>query len=141
MHFIARDGTNLGALRPAGVALRTDVVHGAKVGLGVGILLGLLAGLYLFGPTDLQPDWLANRVAIVVTMLVGGALGAWIASMIGLSRPNSRHRAFAQAIASGRILLMIDASADQGAAILELVQHRHPEYANSPSAPAIAVYP
>jgi hypothetical protein len=137
MHFIARNGTHLGALRTPGAAQRTDLIRGTCLGLAIGTLMGLLAGLWLYSSETLPTDEPPSRYVILIATAIGAVLGAWLASMIGTSLPNARHKPYAQAIRAGRILLVIDAPAGQVGAITALVKNRYPDTVTSASAPAI----
>ncbi|MGQ0545416.1 MAG: DUF1269 domain-containing protein [Betaproteobacteria bacterium] len=125
MHFLARRGTDLGELHEAGYALKSDLLHGAGVGLGIGALGGLLIGsLILFYPiegTAPHPLWL------FVSVGVGAALGMWVASMVGASVPNSRLRQFQADVDAGKVLAMVDVRLKDVERIREVVLSRHPE--------------
>jgi hypothetical protein len=97
MRFLARRGTDLGELHEAGTFEKTDLVHGAGVGL---VLIGMVAG---------------------------AALGAWMSSMAAAAVPNSRLREFAQEIEAGRILLMVDVRDARVEEVTRVVTSRHPE--------------
>ncbi len=137
MHFLARRGTDLGDLHEATHLQKSDLVHGAELGLGVGAACGLLTGILV---VLLPPGGVALQlVAVVLLTLGGGAVGAWISSMVGASVPNSRLTAFAQDIEQGKILLMIDSEYSRVGEIRELVGRRHPEaepFGNEPTVPA-----
>src|SRR6185436_4737173 len=53
MHFLARRGTDLGPLHEASVLQKTDIRHGAAVGMMGGAVLGVIAGTIalIFPPT------------------------------------------------------------------------------------------
>jgi hypothetical protein len=125
MHFLAKRGTDLGELHEASVLQKTDVVHGAEVGLVIGSALGAAIGAYIlfFPPNGAS----VQLVAILIAALVGAFLGAWVASMIGTQIANSRLKAFEQDIEEGHILLMIDVPMTRAEEIRELVERRHPE--------------
>jgi len=125
MHFLARRGTDLGELHEAGYLLKTDLVHGAGVGLGLGALGGAAIGvIMLFYPLEgTQPHPLAFFVAV----LVGAVLGAWVASMVGASVPNSKLHQFRREIEAGKVLMMVDVPYDAIETIRGLVIARHPE--------------
>src|SRR5712691_6356587 len=79
MRFLAKRGTDLGELHEAGYFDKTDLVHGAGVGLGLGAAVGMIAGALVvaYPPEGMQPQLVA-----VLIGLIGGALaGAWMASM------------------------------------------------------------
>ena len=125
MHFLARRGTDLAELHEAGYLIKTDFVHGAGVGLGLGALGGALLGAALvFYPIEgTHPHPLAFFIAV----LVGAVIGTWVASMVGASVPNSRLRQFQREIELGKVLLMVDVSLDAVDDIRAVVTARHPE--------------
>ena len=125
MRFLAKRGTDLGELHEASYVQKTDLMHGAGVGLGIGAIGGLLLGLVIitYPPQGTNPQ----LVAVLIAAVVGAALGAWISSMVAAAVPNSRLKQFQGEIESGRILLMVDVPYGQIAQIRELVIGRHPE--------------
>ena len=125
MHFLARRGTDLGELREASFLHKSDLVHGAGTGLLLGVLGGAALGavLLLYPPEGTQP----GPIALLICAVVGGVLGAWMASMAGAAVPNSRLKAFDQDIAAGKVLLMLDVPYDRVDEMREIVLARHPE--------------
>jgi hypothetical protein len=126
IHFAARDGLDLTGLHAANVLQTSDVVHAAKTGLVLGSITGTCAGLLvaLFFPiVGDGPQW----EAAVVLAVLGGAIGAWSSSMIGISIPSPRLERFESAIAQGGILLMVDVRQAQAQAVASLLQATHPE--------------
>lgn len=125
MHFLARRGTDLGELREAGYLMKTDVLHGAGVGAGLGALGGLLLGaaMLLFPIAGTTPHPGVPFVAV----LLGSLLGAWIASMAGSSVPNSRLKRFQRDIEAGKVLLMVDVPYRRVEEVRGTVSARHPE--------------
>jgi hypothetical protein len=125
MRFLARRGTDLGDLHEAGYSIKTDIVHGAGVGLGLGALGGLVVGaLVVFFPIEgaaPHPAWL------FIAVLIGALLGAWVASMVGASVPNSKLKRFQRDIDAGKVLLMVDVRPPDVARIRQIVLVRHPE--------------
>jgi len=125
MHFLARRGTDLAELHEAGYLIKTDCVHGAGVGLGLGALGGAVLGaLIVFYPIEgTHPHPLAFFIAV----LVGAVIGTWVASMVGASVPNSKLRQFQREIEVGKVLLMVDVRLDAIDDIRAVVTGRHPE--------------
>ena len=125
MRFLAKRGTDLGELHEASYVQKTDLMHGAGIGLGLGGVAGLLLGLVIvtYPPEGTNPQ----LVAVLVAAVVGAVLGAWMASMVGASVPNSRLKQFQEEIGKGKILLMVDIPYQQIGQIRELVIQRHPE--------------
>lgn len=126
MHFVAREGADMSGLHEANVLQTSDVVRAAQVGLviggAVGAVLGMAAAVFfpIVGDT---PQW---GIAAVLAML-GGALGAWSSSMIGVSTPSHRLARFEPAIEQGQILLMVDVPRSRVEEIEERLQALHPE--------------
>jgi hypothetical protein len=125
MHFLARRGTDLAELHEAGYLIKTDCVHGAGVGLGLGALGGAVLGAALvFYPIEgTHPHPLAFFIAV----LVGAVIGTWVASMVGVPVPNSKLRQFQREIELGKVLLMVDVPLDAVDDIRDVVTARHPE--------------
>lgn len=125
MHFLARRGTDLGELHEAGYLMKTDLLHGAGIGFGLGALGGLALGtVFLLNPiAGTQP----HPASLLIAVLVGGALGAWVASMVGSSVPNSRLARFQRDIQAGKVLMVVDVPLDAVEDIRQVVLTRHPE--------------
>lgn len=125
MRFLAKRGTDLGELHEAGYLQKTDLVHGAGIGLALGGVAGIILGAYIVAnpPQGTHPQ----LVALLVAAVVGAVLGAWMASMAAAAVPNSRLRPFEQAIEQGQVLLMVDVPYGRVEQVRELVLGRHPE--------------
>jgi hypothetical protein len=70
-----------------------------------------------------SPQW---AMAGIIAML-GGVLGAWSSSMIGVSTPSNRLRRFEAAIEQGQLLLMVDVPRTRVEEVEALLQTAHPE--------------
>ncbi len=139
MHVLARRGADLGDLHEANPLQKTDLVHGAEIGLVIGGVGGLLLGLFvIFSP----PEGLTLELATVLATSLGGALlGAWIASLVGAAVPNSRLKRYAADIEAGRVLLMVDVPPSRIETIRELVHKRHPEASGGAVEPTMPAFP
>ena len=139
MHFLARRGTDLGELHEASYLQKTDTVHGAFTGLVLGAVIGIMVGVALvyFPPGHLSVE----LVAVLIAAIVGGGLGMWVASMVGLQVPNSRLKAFEQEIEEGKILLMLDVPAGRYPEIREVIGRTHPEAADRGNEPTVPAFP
>jgi hypothetical protein len=135
MHFLARRGTELGELHEASVLQKTDIVHGAETGFGVGGALGALAGGAVVIAFGLQ------LVAVLAGALIGAILGAWVSSMIGTQMANSRLRAFEYDVEAGRVLLMLDVPMTRAADIREMVLRKHPEAVSGGREATVPAFP
>jgi hypothetical protein len=125
MHFLAKRGTDLGALHEASYLQKTDIVHGASVGIFIGGAIGFCIGLALmyFPPGGVQLQW----VTLLISTLLGAFLGAWVSSMVAMQIPNSRLSMFEKAIEQGKVLLILDLPMSRAEEIRSMVTRRHPE--------------
>ena len=139
MHFLAKRGTELGSLHEASYLQKTDIVHGASVGLAAGGGIGMAMGLLLlyFPPGGAQ----LQLVTILMTTLIGAFLGAWISSMVATQIPNSRLAIFEKAIEQGKILLILDLPMSRDAEIRAMLDRRHPEAIASGQEALVPAFP
>jgi hypothetical protein len=139
MHVLAKEDTDLSGLPQATLFQRSDLVHGAELGLVVGGATGIIAG---GAALLLQPaGWVAEGGFILGVALLGALVGAWAAGMIGTSVPNTRLRAFRKDLEAGRVLLMVDVPEDRKEAIRELVHKHHPEAGDGGVEPRTPAFP
>ncbi len=139
MRFLARRGTALGELREANYLQKSDMVHGAQLGLIVGAVGGFLVGIYM---VLTPPEGIAlHQMTVLISTMVGAVFGAWVASLVGTAVPNSRLRSFQGEIESGKILLMVDVPPSRIEEIRELVGRRHPEATARGLEPTMPAFP
>lgn len=139
LRFLAQRGTLPPDLPEATVWQKTDLVHGAQLGIVIGGAAGVLGGALavLFPPQGVT----LQLVTVLITTLAGAVLGAWISSLAAAAVPNSRLRPFHDAIERGKVLLMADVPLHRVAAIRELVLRRHPEATGGGIEPTIPAFP
>ena len=125
MRFLSKRGTDLEPLHEAGYVDKSDMIHGAVVGLALGGLIGALVGALVvaYPPDGMNPQ----LVAVLIGLLGGAAFGVAIATIVGAAVPNSRLRQFDADLDSGRVLLMVDVPSYRVDEITALVVSRHPE--------------
>jgi hypothetical protein len=127
LHFLAKRGTLPNDMPEASVLQKTDIVHGAQMGLAIGGVAGTLGGVLV---VLLPPGGVSLQlVTILITALLGGFFGAWVSSMIGTQVPNSKLKAFHPDIALGKVLMMVDVPFSRIQEMREHVAQRHPEAA------------
>src|ERR1041384_1657289 len=81
IRFLAREGTLPDDMPGCSFMLKTDLIHGAQVGMLIGGIVGLVAGIIL---VLMPPEGLTMRTATILLMALGGALfGAWASGMNG----------------------------------------------------------
>jgi len=126
IHFAGPEGVDMTGLHAANIWQTSDIVHAAKtgwvVGSSCGIVVGFVAAL-MFPITGDDPEW---DLALLLGVM-GGAVGAWSASMIGISIPSPTLQRFEGAIGQGRILLMVDLPRTRVQDIELLLRTAHPE--------------
>ena len=139
MHFLAPRGTDLGELHEASFLYKTDLVHGAGMGLMLGSFGGLVLGIIVF---LMPPEGVALQlVTILITTVIAGLVGAWIASLAGTQVPNSRLKIFQDDIAHGKILLIVDVPQRRVEWLRELILKRHPEVRSSDMESSTLAFP
>lgn len=125
MHFLAKRGTDLGELHEASYLIKTDLMRGAAIGLGLGVLGGAILGYMIVNhPPDGTHPGLA---AAVLAAVVGAVLGVWLGSMAATAVPNSRLKTFDGDIGRGKVLMIVDVSYERVDGIRGIVASRHPE--------------
>lgn len=139
IHFLARDGMDLKDLPEATLGQRSDLWHGVELGLFVGGLTGLFAGLFVFYYTD---SMTGIGVAVVPFLSILGALfGTWSSSLISLSVPNTQLKRFRSAIDRGKILLMVDVPKERLDEIKKLMHKQNPEAKLKGTDPMMPAFP
>lgn len=138
-HVLAKDGTDLKDLHEASILQKTDLVHGAEIGLTVGGAIGIVAGLIviLFPPAGIN----MQLVTVLITALLGSLFGVWVASMKASSVPNSRLKCFESAIEAGRLLIMVDVPSSRVDEIRSMITSHYPDAMDSGLEPAIPAFP
>ena len=139
IHFLSRRDSLPDDLPQANVLQKTDIVHGAQLGIVIGGIVGAVAGgLLVFFP----PEGATLALMTVLAVAIGGALfGAWASSMVASSVPNSRLKAFEQAMAQGKVLMMVDVPMRRQQEINDMIVRRHPEAAAGGFEPTIPAFP
>ncbi|MDF4004733.1 hypothetical protein [Luteibacter sahnii] len=111
LSLIARTDIELDAIPEGRKDDHTDFKPAAVRGLAEGGGAGLLAGLVAMAIPPLGVT-LAGAVAAGAA---GAVVGAWTNALMGASSPDPVRQTFEGQIASGRILLVVDADDDLGA--------------------------
>jgi len=139
VHFLARRGTLPLDLPEATVLQKTDVVHGAHLGIAIGGVAGTLGGLLviLFPPAGVS----LQLVTVLIAALLGALFGAWASSMAASAVPNSKLKAFHPDIEQGRVLMMVDVPMRRAQEISERVARRRPEAVAGGFEPTIPAFP
>jgi hypothetical protein len=139
MHFLARRGMSLGRLHEASYLQKSDAVHGAQLGFVVGGIGGLLLGVYIYLT---PPEGIALQlVTVLISTVVGAVFGAWAASLVAMSVPNSRLKAFQKDIEAGKILLLVDVPPSRIEGLQAVVARRHPEAVAGGIEPTLPAFP
>jgi hypothetical protein len=139
IHVMAKEGTPLGDLPTANLLQRSDLVHGIEVGLSVGGVTGIVAGLIAvaFPPEGI----VLGGWTLLVTALAGAVIGAWVAGMIGTDIPNSQLKHFEAAVAAGQILMLVDVPKGKVESVTNMIRKHHPEADMHGVEPRIPAFP
>ena len=139
IHFLSKRDSLPSDLPECSVLQKTDIVHGAQLGLIIGAVVGAVAGalLVLF-----PPEGVTLKLMAVLLLAIGGAVfGLWASSMVASAVPNSRLKAFQTDMDAGRVLMMVDVPMRRVQEICELVSRRHPEALSGGFEPTIPAFP
>jgi hypothetical protein len=139
VHLLARRDMLPADLPAANVLQKTDVVHGARLGILIGSVAGACAGglFVMFPPTGA----VLPLGTILFTALFGAAFGAWASSLAGAALPNSQLRRFHAEIDRGQVLMMVDVPMRRIEEITDLVARRRPEARSVGFEPTIPAFP
>jgi hypothetical protein len=139
IQFLARRDTLPPDLPDASVLEKTDVVHGAELGIIIGGAAGVIGGIIV---VMLPPEGMSlPLVAILIGALIGALFGAWSGSMVAAAAPNTRLRRFQPDIENGKVLMMVKVRLQRVREISDLVQQRHPEAVHGGIEPTIPAFP
>ncbi len=139
MHFLGRRGMSLGELHEASFFQKSDLRHALMLGVGLGVIGGMVLGLYL----KLTPigGFEFGLGTLFLCVIGGGLFGGWSSTLVGLSTPNQMLKPFEREIEAGRILLMIDVPVARVEDVQALVAKRQPEVADRGVEPMLPVFP
>ncbi len=139
IHFLARDGTELGDLPEATLLQKSDARHGLGVGLIVGGFTGAIAGVFvLFFP----PDGLVTGYGgVLVLGVLGAIMGVWASGMIAADVPNTHLEKFEKDIRDGKILMMVDLPKERMKEISDSIHKHHPKSVERGPDPTIPAFP
>lgn len=138
-HVLAKEGIGLADLHEASILQKSDMVHGAELGLITGGGVGILAGLMviLFPPAGIN----MQLGTVLIMALLGALFGVWVSSLKASSVPNSRLKNFEPAIEAGQILFMVDVPSGRVEEIRNRITSHYPEASDSRIEPAIPAFP
>ena len=125
IHAIAKEGTDLGDLPEATDLQKSDVLHGALLGLVAGAFTGAAAGAValLFPPHGA----VLGLGVILATSVVGAVMGVWVSGMIGSSTPSTHLEVFTDEIERGKVLLIVDLPRRRAEELSRMIRKHHPE--------------
>jgi len=137
--FLARDGTLPSDMPDCNFLQKTDLVHGAQLGMLIGGIVGFGAGVFL---VLFPPDGLTLRTAAILLVALGGALfGGWASGMNAAAIPNKKLEQFAAPIAAGHVLLIVDVPVRRVQEIKRMIAERHPEIHFGGMEPPMLAFP
>lgn len=139
MHFCATEGSLPPDMPEASFLQKTDLIHGAEIGVLIGGISGFIAGalLLLYPPEGIQ----LRLVALFVATLGGAIFGSWVSGMAAAAIPNSSLKPFRERIEKGQVLLIVDLPFHRIAEIETLIAGRHPEINFGGVDPHMPVFP
>ncbi len=140
IHLVAREDIELANLPEAALLQRSDLLPALRQSAGIGAATGALAGLVAIALPPVGLTLAAGALLLCLTA-AGAGFGAWVGGMIGISVPNRRLSQFREAIAQGRLLIMVDVPCEKFDEVDALVRRHGPEVHIESGEPAIPVCP
>ena len=137
--FLAKDKALPPDMPDCSFLQRTDIVHGAQLGMVIGGIVGLATAIFL---TLFPPDGWSIRTATILLVALGGALfGGWASGMNAAAIPNTKLEQFAPRIAQGQVLMIVDVPPGRVAEIEEMIEKRHPDFSFGGIEPPMLAFP
>ncbi|WP_229502716.1 DUF1269 domain-containing protein [Pseudoduganella guangdongensis] len=139
IHFLAKEGTLPDDMPDCNFLLKTDLIHGAKLGIAIGGIVGLCAGLFL---VLFPPEGLTLRAMTILLVMLGGALfGGWASGMNAAAIPNKKLEQYSERIEQGQVLMMVDVPVRRMKEIEEMIAKRHPDFSFGGEEPPLLAFP
>ena len=125
LHVVASHSQRLEALPEAGVWQTTELARGIELGIGLGGVAGLLGGLLAvsFPPAGL----VIGGGAVLASTAAGAGFGSLVSAMMKSHQQNHHLHDYHEAIAAGKILLLVDVHGDQDERIRALITELFPQ--------------
>lgn len=139
IRFMAREGTLPDDMPGCSFVVKTDLVHGAQLGMVIGGIVGFVVGILL---VLMPPEGLPMRTASILLMALGGALfGAWASGMNGCAIPNKKLEQYAGRVQGGQVLMIVDVPARRVREVEETIARRHPDFSFGGAEPPLVAFP
>lgn len=125
MHFYATEGTLLPDMPQASLVQRTELIHGAEMGILIGACSGLFTGslFLMFPPEELK----LGVMLLIASILSGSILGSWFYARASQKITNTKLQPFRDDIGHGQVLLMLDVPLYRIKEIEEIISNKHPD--------------
>lgn len=141
IHVLASDAQAVidADLPEASLLQESDFIPAVERGLALGGATGALVGVaaLVFPGIGLA----FGGGAVLGVAVAGAGVGAWTSSMIGLSAPSSRLKAFEEAIRDGQILVIVDVPRKSEQAVTDLILEHHPGVRVEGAEPRVPAFP
>lgn len=116
------DHDRLSTLPEARLTEETDLPHALARGAGLGAVTGLVAGLTVMA---FPPAGIAIGGSTLAAIIAGGtAVGAWSATLIGVSEQSPLVKQFREALDNDKVLVLASIAPKQQDEVLEAVSAR-----------------
>ena len=124
IHILANENISLEDLPEADLPQKSDLLPALARGTAAGGLVGMLAGLVAL---SLPPAGVIIAGGALLGTTIGGAgIGAWAATLIGVSVPNSQLDQYEDAINRGELLLLVDVPPEREEEIKSVIKSEYP---------------
>lgn len=125
LHVIANKDVPLQPIAEPDLIHRSDVVDAAKRGATAGGAMGLIGSLVAvsnpaFGLT-------LGGGALLAGTALGGAIGTWFSTMVGVSVRNQDVSEFEDRVKRGELMIIVDSESGTQPALKAMLASRHPD--------------
>jgi hypothetical protein len=122
---VAHDSMPVEDLPEASLLKTSELGKGLELGLGVGGVAGLIGGILAvtFPPAGL----ILGGSAVLATTVAGAGFGALVSGLVSKDMPTPEVETLESGVASGRVLLLVDAPEKDREAILKRIEAFCPE--------------
>jgi hypothetical protein len=139
IRLLAPRGMDLRDIPRATFLQRTDIVHGAWIGMVAGGFTGLAVGIFVRIFPDISS--LLGLGSLLFFAIAGAAFGIWVSGMISASIPNSQLKPFEKQLEAGKLLMMVDVPRDRVDEINGIIKQNWPGIDTSVVGPTIPAFP
>ncbi|MCB1841496.1 MAG: hypothetical protein KDI09_00905 [Halioglobus sp.] len=125
LHVIAREDIALDPVAEPDLLHRSDLADAAKRGAATGGAMGLIGSILAISNPALGLT--LGGGAILAGTALGGALGTWFSTMVGVSVPNQDVEEYRDRIERGELMIIVDSEPSDQTTLKGMLAAKHPQ--------------